>query len=408
MIARGHFKNVQKEWKLKKIALAIENFDRFGGGAESYAVELSETLIQEGWEVHFFGERWGGEPKAAVFHPIRIPRYLPSWLKILLFALKHRRLIRREHFDVVLGFGNTICMNVYQSHGGVHWFSTFRKVYCEHNPVLRFLKRLIILLSLKHHVRNWIESAPFRTTPVPRIIAISDMIRRDYVKYYQMHEENIDLVYNGIDPERFNLESLHKYRQKVRDKFEISSNEVVFVFVSYDLKKKGIEPLVKAAGILKQSSMLPFRVLVVGGYPYPSLKRMVQRLGLAETIIFAGPSKAVQEIYAASDVFVLPTYYDACSLVVLEAMLCGLPAITTEYNGIAGILSNEKNSYVISHPPDCAELAARMRDLLSKEKRSAMSLEALVLGRLYTKSRNHNAMLKIINEVAACCSEEKF
>jgi len=261
---------------------------------------------------------------------------------------------------------------------------------------------------LKHHVRNWIESAPFRTTPVPRIIAISDMIRRDYVKYYQMHEENIDLVYNGIDPERFNLESLHKYRQKVRDKFEISSNEVVFVFVSYDLKKKGIEPLVKAAGILKQSSMLPFRVLVVGGYPYPSLKRMVQRLGLAETIIFAGPSKAVQEIYAASDVFVLPTYYDACSLVVLEAMLCGLPAITTEYNGIAGILSNEKNSYVISHPPDCAELAARMRDLLSKEKRSAMSLEALVLGRLYTKSRNHNAMLKIINEVAACCSEEKF
>jgi glycosyltransferase involved in cell wall biosynthesis len=82
-------------------------------------------------------------------------------------------------------------------------------------------------------------------------------------------------------------------------------------------------------------------------------------------------------------------------------MLCGLPAITTEYNGIAGILSNGENSYVISHPPDCAELAARMRDLLSKEKRSAMSREALVLGRLYTKSRNHNAMLKIINEVAA-------
>lgn len=387
---------------MKKIALAIENFNRFGGGAESYAVELSETLIKEGWEVHFFGEKWAGEPKAAVFHPIHIPRFLPSWAKILLFALKHKQMVDADRFDVVLGFGNTICMNVYQSHGGVHRLSTFRKVYCERNPVMRFLKRLIIFLSLKHHVRQWIEAAPFRMTPPPRIIAISDMIRRDYVKYYQMPEKDIDLIYNGIDPEKFNVELLHKYRQKVRDKFGISEDEVVFVFVSYDLKKKGIEPLVNAAAILKQGSTLPFRVLVVGGKPYPSLQRMVQRLGLEETIVFAGPSKAVQEIYAASDVFVLPTYYDACSLVVLEAMLCGLPAITTEYNGIAGILSDGKDSYVISNPPDCVELAARMHDLLSKERRAAMSLEALSLGHLYTKSRNHKAMLKIINEVATC------
>jgi len=385
---------------LKKIALAIENFDRFGGGAESYAVELSETLIQEGWEVHFFGERWGGEPKATVFHPISIPWYLPSWLKILLFALKHRRLIRREHFDVVLGFGNTLSMNVYQSHGGVHWFSTFRKVYCEHNPVLRFLKRLAILLSLKQHVRNWIESAPFRTAPVPRIIAISDMIRRDYVKYYHTDAKHIDLVYNGIDPDKFNVKLPSKYRQEVRNRYAIAEDEIIFVFVSYDLKKKGIEVLVRAAAILKQGTALPFRILVVGGRPYPSLQRMIKKKDLTETIIFTGPSKAVPEIYAASDVFVLPTYYDACSLVVLEAMLCGLPAITTEYNGIAGILSNEENSYVISHPPDCAELAARMKDLLCKEKRIALSLEAVLLGQLYTKSRNHNAMLKIINEVA--------
>lgn len=391
---------------MKKIALAIENFSRYGGGAESYAVELSETLVREGWEVHFFGERWGGEPKAAVFHPIKIPRFLPSWIKILLFAFKHKRMVRSDHFDVVLGFGNTICMNVYQSHGGVHWLSTFRKVFCEHNLLLRLLKRLIIFLSLKHHARNWIESAPFRTIPLPRIIAISDMIRRDYVRYYQVPEKNIDLIYNGIDPGKFNMDWPPDSRQAVRNRYGISKDEMVFVFVSYDLKKKGIEPLVMAAARLKQNSVVPFRVLVVGGQPYSSLKKMVFRLGLSETIVFAGPSKVVQEIYAASDVFVLPTYYDACSLVVLEAMLCGLPAITTECNGIAGILSDGENSYVISHPPDCAELAARMQELFSEEKRTLMSQKALALGRLYTKSRNHDAMLAIINDVAACDSKK--
>jgi len=76
---------------VKKIALAIENFSKHKGGAESYAVSLASTLVESGWETHLFGKNWDGEPSAAIFHRITIPKLLPSWAKMLLFALKHSR-----------------------------------------------------------------------------------------------------------------------------------------------------------------------------------------------------------------------------------------------------------------------------------------------------------------------------
>ena len=152
---------------MKKIALAIENFSRYAGGAESYAVSLASALVDNAWEVHLYGQTWDGEPDSAIFHQIKIPAYLPSWAKMIWFAMKHRRLIQAEGFDVVLGFGNTIYMNVYQSHGGVHKLSTSRKTYSENNTVRRLLKRLLITLSAKQWVRHWIESSPFRLYPRP-------------------------------------------------------------------------------------------------------------------------------------------------------------------------------------------------------------------------------------------------
>ena len=76
---------------MKTVALAIEHFNRFAGGAESYAVSLAQSLIREGWEVHLFGESWDGEPEGAVFHQIHIPRWWPGWVRILGFALEHLR-----------------------------------------------------------------------------------------------------------------------------------------------------------------------------------------------------------------------------------------------------------------------------------------------------------------------------
>jgi UDP-glucose:(heptosyl)LPS alpha-1,3-glucosyltransferase len=183
----------------------------------------------------------------------------------------------------------------------------------------------------------------------------------------------------------------------LREKSGIRENDIVFLFVSYDLKKKGIEPLVEAAAKLKKTGNDNFKVVIVGGTPYHSLTGLVESLGLKDDIIFAGRVKSIDEFYANSDVFVLPTYYDACSLVVIEAMASGLPSITTTFNGASGIIIDGKNGYIISHPPDPSELADKMHLLMAHENRKRMSEEAFRTGHDYSTERNHREMIRIFS-----------
>jgi UDP-glucose:(heptosyl)LPS alpha-1,3-glucosyltransferase len=392
--------SLQRNSAMKKIAFAMEKFSRYAGGAESYAVSLATTLIENGWDVHLFGEEWDGEPKEAHFHEIYIPKFLPAWIKLLLFAWKHKKIIQKQHYDVVMGFGNTIYMNVYQSHGGVHQLSTARKVYAEKNPLRRVVKRVLILLSMKQWTRAWIEAAPFRLNPRPRIVAIAHMIKKDMESFFHTNPNEIEIIYNGVDTKRYNSSLRQRMRGPLRKQWGVSENDAVFLFVSYDLKKKGIEPLVEAAAELKRIGNDNFKIIVVGGLPYSSLARLIEHLGLKNNIIFVGRVKSIDEFYANSDVFVLPTYYDACSLVVIEAMASGLPSITTTFNGASGIIADGKNGYILSHPPDSSDLADKMHLLMDNEKRQRMSEEAFRTGQEYSAERNHREMMRVLDEVA--------
>jgi len=378
----------------------MEKFSRYAGGAESYAVSLAATLIKNGWEVHLFGEEWDGEPQEAHFHEIFIPKFLPAWIKLLLFAWKHKKMTQQQHYDVVMGFGNTIYMNVYQSHGGVHQLSTARKVYAEGNLLRRITKRILILLSVKQWTRAWIEAAPFRLNPKPKIIAIADMIKEDMKSFFHVGGDEIKIIYNGVDTERYNSSLRQRMRGQLRDQWGVSENDTVCLFVSYDLKKKGIEPLFEAAAKLRKIGNNNFKIIVAGGLPYRSLAKLIEHLGLTDNIIFAGRVKSIDEFYANSDVFVLPTYYDACSLVVIEAMASGLPSITTIFNGASGIITDGKDGYIIPHPPDSSDLADKMRLLMYNEKRQRMSEEAALTGQEYSAERNHREMMRVFDEVA--------
>jgi UDP-glucose:(heptosyl)LPS alpha-1,3-glucosyltransferase len=384
-----------------KIAMAMENLSRYGGGAESYAVGLAQTLVSEGWEVHLYGHSWDGQPAEAVFHLItKLPRWVPPSIRILAFAVRHRRMIAGEEFDVVLGFGNTLVMNVYQSHGGVHFLSNIRKLQAIRNPLARWLKFAALLATPKYHARAWIESAPFRNRQRPVIIAISDMVRNDMADYFRINKDDIRLVYNGIDPSRLrsvNKDLRHEWRKSLG-----FGNEVLFLFISYDFRKKGLRYLLEAAGRLRDRvGAGRFGVVAVGAQPSPLLQRMVSNLQLSDIVVFPGATREPEAFYRACDVFVLPTFYDACSLVVFEAMSAGLPAITTEFNGAAGIIHRGIDGIVLHDPVNIDQMAEAMERFLQPEVMKSASEAARQTASAYTAEANHRQMITIFNEIVA-------
>ncbi|MBI4964117.1 MAG: glycosyltransferase family 4 protein [Desulfomonile tiedjei] len=379
--------------------MAIENFSRHAGGAESYAVELARTMVSQGWEVHLYGHSWDREPDTAVFHPMpRLPKWIPPSVRILHFALTHRRMVKGQGFDIVLGFGNTITMNMYQSHGGVHRVSNLRKLEAVRNPLVRFIKALAVFGVPKYYARAWIESAAFRMNQPPVIIAISDMVRNDMAERFGIDKEQVRLVYNGIDQARFRTRD-EPQRRNLREKLGFK-DEILFLFMAYDFRKKGVRYLLEAAGELR-ARVGPgrFGAVIVGRSPSPSLQRRVSHLDLADIVRFPGPTKEPEAYYHACDVFVLPTFYDACSLVVFEAMAAGLPAITSVFNGAAGIIEHGVDGMVIKDPRNTKEMADAMERFLDPNILESAGAAARRTASKYTLEANHKQMIDIMREV---------
>ncbi len=381
------------------IALTIENFSRQGGGAESYAIGLAEMLVAHGWDVHLFGYAWDGHPEKAIFHRIKpLPKWAPSFLRILHFAMRHRKMVRAHPFNVIVGFGATLQMNVYQSHGGVHHLSSERKIFALKSAIFRQAKRLGQALSPKYHARSWIEGAAFRLNPRPTIVAISDMVREDMASTFGISKDRIMLVYNGIDPLTF---ASAQGDPHLRRQLGFAANQRLFLFMGYDFRKKGVQQLVEASALLKKKhGKDTFGVVIVGGKLSGGLAALMKREGLEDVVKFPGPTKNPQEYYAACDVFVLPTFYDACSLVIFEAMTAGLPCITTKWNGAAGIIEHGVDGITLDDPQDVGTLAQAMSRFLDASYLQTLSVAARVKARQYTVGANHEHMLAILTEVA--------
>ena len=115
---------------------------------------------------------------------------------------------------------------------------------------------------------------------------------------------------------------------------------------------------------------------------------------------FLGFYPDVRECYWSSDFFVQPTYYDPCSLVVLEALACGLPVITTKQNGAGELMTEGREGYVLTSPDAEGELGAALDGMTDDAHRLAMSREARRLGRQHTFDDHVSKLVHIFELVA--------
>jgi len=125
-------------------------------------------------------------------------------------------------------------------------------------------------------------------------------------------------------------------------------------------------------------------------------------LGIAAQTTFLGSIDDVVPYYAAADIYVQPTFYDPCSLVVLEALSAGLPVVTTRWNGAGELITNNLEGHVLDQPDDADALASTLVPLvLSESRREAMGRAARQLALAHTLERNCQEIVGVYEEVVA-------
>jgi UDP-glucose:(heptosyl)LPS alpha-1,3-glucosyltransferase len=378
-----------------KFAIGLLDFSKQRGGAERYLVDLCTRMAGEGYEVHVYAEQWDVEDSRIYFHPVRtIP--FPKSLRLLSFAIRATKEIENGNYDITFGVGNTLKADILQPHGGVHWAWFWRSLRVYDHPILWAVKFLGRVFSPKQWVSGWVEDAPYRAKRLRAIIAISDMVKQDMMHWYQIPEERITVVYNGVDIEHFHPRN-RQYREEIRRRHGIGE-ELVILFVSNNFRMKGLGFLIRALAEVKKEDHPSLRLLVLGRDRKEPYLRLAKKIGISEEVVFAGSTDEPEKYYGAADLLVHPTFYDACSLTVLEALASGLPVITTHCNGASGIITEGQEGFVISDPRDDQVLVEKISFFLNREKVERASIAARQLAESYSLERNWREMKNIFQK----------
>jgi UDP-glucose:(heptosyl)LPS alpha-1,3-glucosyltransferase len=372
-----------------RFATAILDFSKRKGGAERYLADLCTWMVDHGFAVHVYAEHWDEEIRGIHYHHVKTLSF-PKSLRLLTYAIRATKEIEKGKYDITLGVGNTLKADILQPHGGVHWAWFWRSLRAYDSPFLWTIKFLGRILSLKQWINGWIEDAPYKKKNFSKVIAISDMVKQDIIRWYGISEDRINVIYNGVDIERFHPRN-RQYREEIRKRYGIG-DEFVILFVSNNFRMKGLGYLIKALAKIKKEGHPPFKLLILGRDRQNPFLRLAKKLGILGEVIFAGSTNEPEKYYGAADLLVHPTLYDACSLTVLEALASGLPVITSTSNGASGILTNGQEGFVIQDPRDVKILCEKITYFFDEGKRQESSFQAHRCMRQYSVERNYSEM----------------
>ena len=363
-----------------KIALIRKEYTLSRGGAESYVVQLSTQLLEMGHDVHVFANSWDSSSDPRItFNRVPIVAFC-SPLKNLTFALNTRRLLKEEDFDIVSGFSQAYPQDIYRMGDGLH-------LHFLNTQTSHALKKFLKYLNPRHLAILFIEKQIFTPRNYHHLIANSMLCKRQATAYYQVPEDRIEVIYNGVDLKRFNPETRETYRSSVRKKLHINEQETVILFISRNYERKGLRFLIESIALLGEKAHT-IKIVVVGrGNPAP-YQRLALKRGLSGNLLFVGEEKTLEKYYGAGDLLALPTFYDPFSNVCLEALACGLPVITTRSNGAAEIIEEGRNGYTVDDPGSVEEIAQKISLLLSEKAREEMRNHATTSAKKYTIEEN--------------------
>jgi UDP-glucose:(heptosyl)LPS alpha-1,3-glucosyltransferase len=367
------------------------------GGCETYVADLIRRLSGDGHTVHLYASSWDDSalPREVIIHSIPEkgwPRFLRPWR----FSRACRDAMIDMPYDLSIGFDKMAGVDVLYPQGGLHSGATHQGLLKHRNALIRSLMTAVRGVDPAQLSFRAFERRQYLGRNRPFIIVNSDLIRRHFQQYLGIPPEEVAVLHCAIDPDRFAATDRPARRLRTRLEWQVGVNDVVALFVAMNYRLKGLEPLLRAVGRMPDRS--GFKLAVIG-HPFTSpYERLAQRLGLDGVVRFPGFMPDPRNAYFAADLLVHPTFYDPCSLVVQEALACGLPVITSRHNGAGELLDPPHDGLVIRDPHDSEELAGALAWFLDKGRRQSCARAALRAAQRWTFSDHYRRLLELLDE----------
>ena len=347
----------------KKIAVVIPQYGLVGG-AERFAYELTKRLSRNAkYDFHVFTNRWEVTSDRVTFHQVPIIKF-PKFLTTVSFAYFANRKFSKKNFDLIHTHDRMFNADIFTMHGIPHrmWVHDVRKKS----------------MSLFDYATQWVEGCLINNTRCKKFSPVSILTKEKFLQEYSMDPEKIQVIHPGVDVDRFRKFDREQCRKEIRGQFNIGPADIVVLFVSMNFEIKGLDYVMSAIGKTKESyPSKKIKLIVVGKGNHKKYGMIAQKLGIKDNIIFAGVQKEnLEQIYLASDIFMMLSRFDTFGITVLEAMAASLPVIISKNVGAKDLVREGKNGFVINDTNNTDMICDRIGSMLHSNTRITMADEA--------------------------------
>ncbi|HVA80464.1 MAG TPA: glycosyltransferase family 4 protein [Candidatus Binataceae bacterium] len=371
-----------------RIALLSRRFDPAGGGTERDLMVTAGILARAGHRIVIYAD----EVRASIpdLEVRRVGgRALPRSLAMARFAYAAPAAARRDGAELVLSFARTIGADLLRSGGGAH------VSYVRESRRWRGAPRALAMrVAPYHRVQMLVERLGFRSRSLKRVIAVSQMVADDLALTFGIPAQKMVTLYNGVNLEHFKPAPGPAVRSEIRIQFGIPRAAALAVFVGNGFARKGLRTVLAAWEGLRGD---PYLIVVGNDRARGSFERRAMRLGIASRVIFAGARPDVVRFFQAADLLAFPSLFEPFGNVALEAMACGIPAVTSAWCGVAEVMPPELQATVVDNPSDEIEVAIRLGVTL--KERETLAPIALAVARQFTWARHARELDEIIESV---------
>jgi UDP-glucose:(heptosyl)LPS alpha-1,3-glucosyltransferase len=335
-----------------------------GGGLQRDCVEIARHCRQRGHDVVIFtsfkDESDFADDLAVVVLPIRQGT---NHRMLAEFAASFRWAAALQQFDLLVGFDKLTHLDV---------------LYCADPSIyFRMTQERFRFLIPRYRTFLALERATFEPGHKTKVLVLSCKQRDEYREVWHTPAERLSLLPPTVSSARRRPEYRRNgVREALRADFGFTPQDWVWIAIGVQPHTKGLDRTIRALREFPAAKLLVVGLAETSTRAIEALAERAKRLGLADRISFLGHREDIPDLMAAADLLVHPARHDTTGTVILEAVVNGLPVVTTSACGYAEHVIAAEAGIVLDEPFESKAFVAALSAAEDSERRSRWSASA--------------------------------
>ena len=368
-----------------KLAFVLFKYFPYGG-LQRDMLRMAIACQQRGYEIHVYTLSWQGDIPAG-FQVHQLPaRGVRNFVRYRNFIKLLGQHLQHNPVAAVVGFNRMSGLDVYYAAD-----PCFRQEHVENKS------RLVWLLG-RYRFFLQQEEAVFGAASKTLVLMISALQLQYYKQYYGTPDSRIRMLPPGISRDRMAAESRGQIRAAFRQEFGLADDQLLLLSVGSGFNMKGFDRGLVAVAALPVTLRQRVRLFIIGQDKQDPVQRLVKRLGLQENVrLFTGRDD-IPRFLQGADLLLHPARHENTGTVLVEAIVAGLPVLTTATCGYAFHVENAAAGRVVPSPFRQSLLNQVLHEMLCSEQHETWAANGIAYGRREDLYSLHEKAAEYIHE----------